>query len=743
MKQKKYHKNIDIIRLISCFFILMYHLNIIKGGYLAVCTFFVLTGYLSCASFFSKKKISLKEYYKDKLFKIYLPLVIVVFTTISLINLLPNIIWLNLKPETTSVILGYNNFWQINANLDYFTRHISSPFIHFWYIAILLQFELIFPFIFILLKKIGEKTSKIGMSYFLICISIIFASYFYIMSNNANIMTVYYGTFTILFSLVFGITLGFIKNYYKNKTILKDKKNIILIIYLCIFTLLCIFIKSDSKYFSISMIIISLISCRMIDYASITISKKLNNPDKIIKFFASITYEVYLFQYPVIFFFQEININHYLKVLLIILITFILSILLNFSLSKIKIDRRYKKSKNKVAYILKYLVLFTFIIISSFGLYTFIITKDHTKEMKNLEVELEENSRLMEKKQKEYLEKVKTEENEWQNILNNLDSGEKELQEVVSNIRIVGIGDSVMLGALNNLYERFNNGYFDAKISRTDWEANGILNSLKNNGMLGDVIVFNLGANGSCGDACRSEIINTCEDREIYWINVTNDYSVHINDTLVEMTNNHSNVHVIDWNSYSANHPEYFVADGIHLTDIGRVAYTNCIFDAIYNVYLERFNIEKERIIEEHNNLELNKYSFIGNDSLLNIYKELNDNYNDANYIIVNNDNKSINSLLKNNIDNNKLNYNIVFIFDGNINISNEEMLSLINLLDNHKIYIINISNRDFKFIKNNDLIVLDLYEIVKENNYLMADGIHLNNNGNNLLLNKIKEVLK
>lgn len=157
---KKYFKDLNIIRLIACIAVLLYHLNILKGGYLAVCTFFVLTGYLSCISAFRKEKFSLKEYYKNRLLKIYLPLVIVVFISIGIISFLPNIFWFNLKPETTSVLLGYNNFWQLNANLDYFARHVDSPFMHFWYIGILLQFDLVFPFIYLGLKELGDYVKK-------------------------------------------------------------------------------------------------------------------------------------------------------------------------------------------------------------------------------------------------------------------------------------------------------------------------------------------------------------------------------------------------------------------------------------------------------------------------------------------------------------------------------------------------------------------------------------------------------
>lgn len=42
-EEKQYYKKLDIIRIISCILVLLYHLNILKGGFLAVCTFFVLS----------------------------------------------------------------------------------------------------------------------------------------------------------------------------------------------------------------------------------------------------------------------------------------------------------------------------------------------------------------------------------------------------------------------------------------------------------------------------------------------------------------------------------------------------------------------------------------------------------------------------------------------------------------------------------------------------------------------------
>ena len=56
--KKNYYKQLNIIRLVSCIAILLYHLGVLKGGFLAVCTFFVISGYLSVVSLFNKSKLS-------------------------------------------------------------------------------------------------------------------------------------------------------------------------------------------------------------------------------------------------------------------------------------------------------------------------------------------------------------------------------------------------------------------------------------------------------------------------------------------------------------------------------------------------------------------------------------------------------------------------------------------------------------------------------------------------------------
>ena len=178
-----------------------------------------------------------------------------------------------------------------------------------------------------------------------------------------------------------------------------------------------------------------------------------------------------------------------------------------------------------------------------------------------------------------------------------LKKDKNKLKDVVTNTHITGIGDSVMLGAINDLYKIFPKGYFDAKTSRTDWQVSPIINDLKSKNILGDVILINLGANGDCPDNCKVKIMEDCAGRDIFWLNTTN--SKDFNNRLKILEEKYSNLHIIDWNKISKGHSEYFFADGIHLTEVGRSAYATAIYDSIYNYYLNIIDASINKVTNE------------------------------------------------------------------------------------------------------------------------------------------------
>lgn len=328
-ENKVYYKRLDILRIVLCILILLYHLNIVQGGFLAVCSFFALSGYLSCASALKSKEFSIKKYYLNRVKKVYLPLLIVVLSTIILAKTIPNIRWLNIKPESMSVIFSYNNFWQLNANLDYFTRHINSPFMHFWFIAILIQFELIFPLAFVLLQKIDKKINKHLSTLVVILLAIITTLVFAHMSNTQEIMKVYYSTFARSFSIMYGVLLAIFHYKYKLKIIrtIKNHSEVPYIIYILLLVLMCLF--ATTEHYAISMIIVTVLSLRIIEYSKIRSSGKSN----VLEFISKSTYEVYLVQYPVMFFMSYTQFSEISKILLTILITMIISFSIHFLLN--------------------------------------------------------------------------------------------------------------------------------------------------------------------------------------------------------------------------------------------------------------------------------------------------------------------------------------------------------------------------------------------------------------------------
>lgn len=730
---KKYYKDLNIIRLVACIAVLIYHLGLLKGGYLAVCTFFVLTGYLSVVSSFKKRAFSIKEYYKNRLIKVYIPLVIVVFITIGVTSFFKNVYWISLKNETTSVLLGYNNFWQISANLDYFARHVDSPFMHLWYIGILLQFELIFPFLFRLLKKTGEKIDKIMPC----IIPLVFATasiiYFLIASHSSNIMNAYYNTFARCFSIFFGVSLGFIHSYYKPLIPKKIKKGglskVLFYIYLGISLILFIFVKSTSNLFTISMILVTLISCRLIDYGT-TNKSELNIFDKIVKRVSDISYEIYLVQYPVIYLSQYININHHLKTPLIIIVTIILSYILNMATRK--------RKKIKVTGIILLIVI---IGATTFGGYKYITVKNHQKEMKELEAELAENAKVMEEKQKEYQQIKQQEENDWTKELKKLES-EANYEELTKALPVTFIGDSVMLGAMNNLHETFPNSYFDSKESRSTYVGYQIISELKENNKLGDPVVIHLGTNGDCKNGCKEKIMDLLTDRTVFWINTTNMPSV--NESLNELSTKYSNLHIIDWYTLSQGQKDWFYSDGIHLPPKGREEYTNIVYNAIYNVYKDNFKTKKDELIKEHKEELKNKTMFYGNDILFYNFEAIQTNFSDAKFEVKKEFSYlDLKASIEKAIAEDTLSKKIVIAFDNSTIISTKEYQELIELCKDSKLYIVSSGKPLDSLSKYDNVEVINFYSKIQKNkDYLMADGIHLTEKGNEALLKLLDKKL-
>ena len=577
---------LDIIRIICTAAVFIYHLNrdILKGGYLAVCVFLVLYGYLLAVSAMRKDKFSLAGYYAKRIIRLYLPLLVVTCIAVLGLRYATQVVWLNEKPETMSVIEAWNNWWQISAGSSYFARVTESPFTHMWYIAMLIQIELVMPLLCKVISAVRKKISFwVWWIPFLLLTLAACCIMPYLGMNGASDMRLYYGTDSRLFSVLAGMCLGFLHTREKDdrKPVLGRKGINELLFMASVAGLIWMFFNIDegSQYYRYGFIassILSLITADLCAREGMSTRKTLKNP--VSGPVSSISYEVYLLHYPAIFYAGRLTEMTEKDIWIMAALVIAAASMLHFGVSL-----RFKKSaKVWLVNALRILIVVPFIFLSVYGAQDIHATRDHTQEMAELELELEESTKLLEEIQKEYMQRRQEE----QDILN-----DPEAMARISDARylpVTCIGDSVMLGAISSLRDTFPNGDFDAQENRSHYPLYSIVRARSSDGTLGDPVIIGIGTNNVLPESTCEEIIQMCGDREIYWLTITNDWQFPNNDMIKRLGEKYENVTVVDWAAYSEGHDDFFYYDGIHLTPSGRKAYAEYILECISRNYVER-----------------------------------------------------------------------------------------------------------------------------------------------------------
>jgi peptidoglycan/LPS O-acetylase OafA/YrhL len=151
------------------------------------------------------------------------------------------------------------------------------------------------------------------------------------------------------------------------------------------------------------------------------------------------------------------------------------------------------------------------------------------------------------------------------------------------NGNLSAIGDSVMLGARNTLKEVIPGTKVDAAVSRFPGAFVGKLKRYVARDKLADVVVLHPGTNGIMPADMLREMLDTVQDvPRVVLVNtaVNRPWREPNNRTVERVTPKYDNVVVVDWYAASQDHPEYFVSDGVHLTGKGARAYAKLIKQA-------------------------------------------------------------------------------------------------------------------------------------------------------------------
>jgi hypothetical protein len=139
-------------------------------------------------------------------------------------------------------------------------------------------------------------------------------------------------------------------------------------------------------------------------------------------------------------------------------------------------------------------------------------------------------------------------------------------------------GDSVILGIRFELDSRENIGLINARVGR---QAPELLEVIKNDkaNMVGSTIIFNLGNNNKLSeDQVAAIFAEIAEQPRIIVVNTAVPRGWRDeNNALIAKYATQYRARLIDWAAISADRPEYFGPDGVHLVPAGVRAYVDAI----------------------------------------------------------------------------------------------------------------------------------------------------------------------
>ncbi|EGP5469824.1 acyltransferase [Enterococcus faecium] len=539
--KKIYSKEIDCFRGIAVLAVIFYHLpnSKLPGGLQGVTIFFVVSGFLMAKNTIRDEKnrqFSFLHFYYKRIKRIYpfllFSLVVSIFILgISNIRLIGNI-----RSELPSLIFGYNNWWQLNQGVSYFDSYFNaSLFKHYWSLSVELQFYLIWPFLFIVIKRMRRK-QVFYLIYTLIFVSILFS--LFLPSAKA-----YYHTVAKLFPFLLGVW-----GYFNRITIGRFfEQNTFSKIWLLLLASLCLILFPIFPYTLNELLISICFALLLASVDDVNIAKKTKIASTKLSFVGKISYELYLVHFPVLIALTNLFKHYHLKYLDIAsLFTVFLCTLLMITF--------FRKGVQKM----RSPKIWTTMALMIIGVSVLVLRAPAnrlTADQNQLQSLLKENS-------------------------SKASAGENQLSQ---EKKILFIGDSVMLGAYQELKETFQKeALVDAKESRQITALPEILKEHKDL-VSYQQIVIGLGTNGVLTDDAIEQTMSLLKDKKVYWVNIKapTGWQDTINATLAKLPNQYSNITMIDWYSESKNHPKFFYDDETHLNESGRTAYAKYIASVI------------------------------------------------------------------------------------------------------------------------------------------------------------------
>ena len=357
-----YKPEIDCLRAVAVFLVILFHFDlfVVKGGFIGVDVFFVISGYLITnlvIKDIKNNRFSLLEFFSRRIRRIIPALYSTIFIVII-------VCYFVLSPDHfdriaksgISATAAYSNFffWYESGYFDY--NKYFKPLLHTWSLSVELQFYIIWPIITFIIFKLFKKKNII----FVLLIFLLSLFLSTIFSERAT--GYFYFTLFRLFEFAIGSMIYLIKDQVKIKS--ND-------FYFFIGILLII---SSSVGFSEKSVfpgINALVPCMGAALILITGGKLIIN--KFFIFLGKISYSLYLVHWPLITLYKYIKLEplHDLEKILLIFVTIIISF---FTYKFIELPFRKKANNRFIISTKKMIIIFILSLFSIVSISNYLVS---------------------------------------------------------------------------------------------------------------------------------------------------------------------------------------------------------------------------------------------------------------------------------------------------------------------------------------------------------------------------------
>ena len=316
-------RDIQSIRAIAVLLVVGYHLNseLFKFGYLGVDIFFVISGFIITHLILKNQSFHIINFYQKRIARIFPAMALVTLTTVVLGSIfLRTDDLLNLTYQGILSLLGVGNIYFATTQIGYFEiESFRQPLLHLWSLSTEIQFYLVAPIFILLFKKINTYVKQIFISVIFI-LSIALYIDFISLPGIDN----YYLLTSRIWEFVIGSYIATLNNRKKIDYFSGKLATVISLLSLMSLNLFQVNFLGTSI---IEIIIVLLSAVVILQAVSNGNSGKSLSPNLTV-FIGDLSYSIYLWHWPIIFFLKNLtNVTRNELSLITLTLTFILSFL--------------------------------------------------------------------------------------------------------------------------------------------------------------------------------------------------------------------------------------------------------------------------------------------------------------------------------------------------------------------------------------------------------------------------------